>query len=1161
MTYERALRALRSGRLPLFGEALRAMAGLFRAGPGGLSGGRSRVSGRRKARPQRRPDWWRLVAAPLLLALTLTWRLLSSLICALGRHGRRAVRRWRLLAAVPAVLTLAIGGLAFVPAPAAVAANPPLAAGTVYVDQTGGPTHNIWQVNTATGALTTQSTTTDASSFLALGVDVAKNVFYEVTRSGGLTAPIKVAHIDALTGTETTFSGPVLAANPTSGAYNPLTGIFYFGIPTATTLSLYGFDTKTNTFIPNQVAIVSTPGRIDDIAFDGAGRMYLASSTFLGIVRQPIPTTGSVIPPVLTTGIVTPISVASPIGLAFGGDGYLYVQGIVAAQRGILQLNPSTGALVSSHVFSPQSTQGDLASGAVPYSMSLQKNLPDGRVASTDQFNLAITGGGIASGNTGLTAGAETGVQNQSAAEIAGPVLGLPGASYTITETASGTTNLSRYATTWQCVNAAQGNAVLASGTGTTGTFVMPASPAGTGATIQCTFTNALPQPALSVVKTASGTVSKAGDQVLYSFLVTNTGNVSLTGVGVTEGAFTGSGSLPSPSCPGTVLAAGAQMTCTTTYTLTQADVNAGSVANTATATGMDPGGSPVTSPESSASVTAAPAPGISLVKSASPSDQASFTVGQVITYSFLLTNTGNVSLTGVGVIEGAFTGSGSLSAPSCPGTVLAPGAQMTCTASYTLTQADVDAGTVRNTATATGTTPGGSPVTSPESQVDLPAAQNPALSVVKTASGTLSNAGDQVSYSFLVTNTGNVTLSNVGVTDVFTQGGTGTMSTITCQPPSCSGTSTTLVPNQSATFTASYVTTEEDITGGTLKNTATATGTPPAGPNVTAQSEATVVATAWTISKSAATDGSSFDDAQSLENGMTINPGTTITYTVTAASTRGQIDNVVLKDDLTDVLDDASFVTSSAVLTIGTGSPTAVADPAAPSTFLTSPSFSLADGQTATLVYKVVVNASAWGAELINAVTGTGSIAPVRCAPDTTPLAQECTTTHHTSAKVLIEKTGESSAGTWVPMAGSTWAVYSDNAGTPGTVISSPSVAPVPGETGRFQLEGIQPGTYWLAETTAPDGFSLLAEAVQFTIAGNGAVTLGQGQGGGVVTTDDSDGDGIFLITVRDVPALKLPESGGIGWWPFAAGGSLLLLAAAAMTVGNRRRNPAASN
>lgn len=311
-----------------------------------------------------------------------------------------------------------------------------------------------------------------------------------------------------------------------------------------------------------------------------------------------------------------------------------------------------------------------------------------------------------------------------------------------------------------------------------------------------------------------------------------------------------------------------------------------------------------------------------------------------------------------------------------------------------------------------------------------------------------------------------------------------------------------------------------------------------------------------WTMKKDATVDGSPSD-------GTSVKPGQTITYTVAATSVSGQIDGVVLTDDLSGVLDIASFVPGSAVLVIGAGAPVAVADPVAPSTTLGTEPFTLPAGQVATLEYQVVVNPDAWTEELINVVTGTSTTGdPESCVTGTTPVAEECTTTHRTPAKFLVEKLGESSDSTWVPMAGSSWAVHDDAAGAPGAVNPAYQVEAITAETGLFQIEGIEPGVYWLEEMTAPDGFSLLAEAVQFTVAADGSVTLGQGEGGGVVTAGDEDGDGIFLVTVRDVPALEMPETGGTGSWAFALAGSTLLLAAFALAAGSirRRRNQPAA-
>jgi uncharacterized repeat protein (TIGR01451 family) len=126
-------------------------------------------------------------------------------------------------------------------------------------------------------------------------------------------------------------------------------------------------------------------------------------------------------------------------------------------------------------------------------------------------------------------------------------------------------------------------------------------------------------------------------------------------------------------------------------------------VTNTATAHGLPPGSvTPVVSAPSTATVPAVASPGITLVKSASPSNFSK--PGQTITYHFAVTNTGNVTLAGIGVTDTSLPG---LSAITCPRSTLAPGASETCTATYVTTRANVDAGLVTNTATAHGRPPG----------------------------------------------------------------------------------------------------------------------------------------------------------------------------------------------------------------------------------------------------------------------------------------------------------------------------------------------------------------------------------------------------------------------------------------------------------------------
>ena len=107
------------------------------------------------------------------------------------------------------------------------------------------------------------------------------------------------------------------------------------------------------------------------------------------------------------------------------------------------------------------------------------------------------------------------------------------------------------------------------------------------------------------------------------------------------------------------------------------------------------------------------------------------------------------------------------ISAVHCPAGALTPGASMTCTATYTVTQADIDSGAVTDVATAAATPPSGPAVMSAPSSATVTAKADPAVSLVKSVSpGTVTSAGQTVISTFVVTNTGNVTLSGVGVND-----------------------------------------------------------------------------------------------------------------------------------------------------------------------------------------------------------------------------------------------------------------------------------------------------------------------------------------------------------------------------------------------------------
>jgi len=144
---------------------------------------------------------------------------------------------------------------------------------------------------------------------------------------------------------------------------------------------------------------------------------------------------------------------------------------------------------------------------------------------------------------------------------------------------------------------------------------------------------------------------------------------------------------------------------CTATYTVSQDDVDSGFVTNSASASALNSVGATVQSAGPPASVTVDANSFTASLSLAKSSTSTSFTAaGQMIPYTYVVTNTGTISLTEVFVTDATTPGATTINV-TCPDTLenLAPEQSETCTASpeYTTTAADVTAGSVTNDATA----------------------------------------------------------------------------------------------------------------------------------------------------------------------------------------------------------------------------------------------------------------------------------------------------------------------------------------------------------------------------------------------------------------------------------------------------------------------------
>ncbi|MEA2874396.1 MAG: hypothetical protein QOH67_4378, partial [Hyphomicrobiales bacterium] len=209
----------------------------------------------------------------------------------------------------------------------------------------------------------------------------------------------------------------------------------------------------------------------------------------------------------------------------------------------------------------------------------------------------------------------------------------------------------------------------------------------------------------------ADGTADEVGDVINYTINVANTGNMTLTSPVVSDPSVSGLAYVSGDADNDGKIDVGETWVYSASHTVTQADIDNGGVVNPAltynntasvtTAQGTQMlNADPDANDTGSASVPIVQDPRVNLVKAASVADGTANAAGDVINYTITLTNTGNMTLTGVTVIDpsvsnltfvGGDDGDGKLELTET----------WTYTANHIVTQADIDNGGVVNPALA----------------------------------------------------------------------------------------------------------------------------------------------------------------------------------------------------------------------------------------------------------------------------------------------------------------------------------------------------------------------------------------------------------------------------------------------------------------------------
>lgn len=371
-----------------------------------------------------------------------------------------------------------------------------------------------------------------------------------------------------------------------------------------------------------------------------------------------------------------------------------------------------------------------------------------------------------------------------------------------------------------------------------------------------------------------------AGQPIAYTYTIYNSGSDAVNVTAVSDSL------IGSVDCSGAVnnnpLAPGQTTHCYGSYTVTANDVTVGRVTNIATFTGEDAVTTAPVLEQSSKTVNFAPQPQLALAKNAT--EPAIVQRGAIITYTYTLTNTGNVTLYPPYAVSDnnvdaapTCTGSSALGPGTWSSTGISPGGSTTCTAQHTITNNDMNTTYVDNRAQATAVTSGGFTVTS---NVATYHALVPELLLTLSAStgiacpgGTgpcVDKLGETITYTYGLTNRTAGTISNIKIND-----GNGAV---------LSGCPTSLAAQATASCTGTYSAyTQTQFDSGIISDQASVTAQAGINSNTATASVGVIPSLSLVLSKTASTP-----------TATTVGAPVTYTYTLTNKS------NVTLKSPYT---------------------------------------------------------------------------------------------------------------------------------------------------------------------------------------------------------------------------------------------------------------------